>query len=103
MNLKTTNELWRIFADGYRGHEIQEREPRRAIAYVYSGAEDALLIAAAPSLRYALQAFVDYYEQAGMSDDDVPDDDDPNFDGDEKFNVRQARTVLAQIAQGITL
>jgi hypothetical protein len=60
---------------------------------------NACLLAAAPDLLYALQAFVGYYEQAGITGDEVGDDDDGQFDGDEKFNVRQARTAIAKAVQ----
>lgn len=48
-------------------------------------------------LRHALQAFVDYYEQAGIGECTEGHDDDNNeqFSGDERFNVRQGRKALA--------
>jgi hypothetical protein len=57
---------------------------------------NTLLIAAAPDLLTALEAFVDYYDQAGITTDHVADDEDSQFDGDEKFNVRQARVAIAR-------
>jgi len=55
---------------------------------------NAALMAASQKLRYALQAFVDYYEQAGIGEAD-PDDPGDGFDGDECFNVRLARAAVA--------
>jgi hypothetical protein len=63
--------------------------------------EVACLLAAAPNLFSTLQAFVDYYDQAGMPgrltakvEDDPPD----GFDGDEVFNVRYGRAALTKAA-----
>lgn len=60
---------------------------------------NARLIAAAPDLRYALQAFVDYFEQAGIGSDLKPEDEENGvrgFDGDTVFNVRQAKAAIAK-------
>lgn len=48
------------------------------------------------ALRHALQAFVDYYEQAGIGDAKETDCDEGRFDNDERFNVRWGRKVLAE-------
>ena len=46
-------------------------------------------------LKWALQQFVDYYDQAGIGDcEEGHDDDDDGFGGDEHFNVRIARAAL---------
>jgi len=56
----------------------------------------AITLAAKPPVE-ALQDFVDYFEQAGIGDCPVGHDDDGDdaFDGDSRFNVRQAREALA--------
>lgn len=47
-------------------------------------------------LTTATEAFVDYYTQAGIGDAEDKDDDG-QFDGDERFNVRLGREVLANV------
>ena len=49
------------------------------------------------TLLAALRSFVDYYDQAGIGDCSDPenDDNDDHFDGDERFNVRQALAAIA--------
>jgi len=61
---------------------------------------NAALIAAAPDLRYALQAFVDYCAQAGIGDPTEADEYEGvnGFDGDAVFNYRQAVAALAKAA-----
>jgi hypothetical protein len=56
---------------------------------------NGLLLAAAPDLLAALQAFVDYYGQAGIGAA-LEDDGNDGFDGDEKFNVRLARAAITR-------
>lgn len=51
--------------------------------------------AAAPTLLYWLGAFVDYYTQAGIGDA-AEQDEDGQFDGDERFNVRHARAAISK-------
>jgi hypothetical protein len=60
---------------------------------------NAALIAAAPDLLYAIQAFVDYFEQAGIGSNLTGADEEDGvngFDGDTVFNVRQAKAAIAK-------
>jgi hypothetical protein len=70
----------------------------RVSGYLHNVQANARLIIAAPKLLRALQDFVDYYDQVGIGEclagqDDADAGDE--FDGDERFNVRQARAALA--------
>jgi len=65
----------------------------------FESKRDKRLAKAAEKLLAACEAFVGYYEQAGISDDSIADDDDDQFSGDEKFNVRLARRAIA-LARG---
>ena len=53
-------------------------------------------------LLEACQAFVDYYDQEGIGaclqghDDEESENENDGFDGDERFNVRQARAAIAK-------
>lgn len=69
-------------------------------------AANTRLIAASKKLLHALEAFVDYYTQAGIGDCTEADEEeadngdrDDGFDGDEIFNVRQGRAAI-RMAKG---
>lgn len=48
------------------------------------------------ALRYALKAFVSYYEQAGIGDAKETNYNAGLFDDDERFNVRLGRKTLEE-------
>jgi hypothetical protein len=86
-----------------------DEEARLAACYV--ACRDVPTSALSPGLlvemQWALQQFVHYYDQAGIGpvpDEESEDDPDygeayPGFDGDERFNVRHARSLLARLKE----